>query len=409
MCRSLAQLIDDDVSVRYKIELARAGRIDGTPSVTVMVVDRLTSLLKHRARSLHCSIYSLARGEPHPNASRIRISSSIGTDDAPGLQSWDSVQVLGDLIAWNIPASDARICEMKVVNWKTGVTVWEFYDKQWHRCRLVSESHVVVVTFESLLVYAIDRDRQSPAVPSTTGTALCALQLPAWSSISNSLLVQSYIQFPPSLAAKDRPLYRYDPSLTLLTLDIDYIIDTAKKGPQLVQYAVFVPVATILAAIRSESPPPAASASPPDGHISQSPGRVVPWSEWGPAGTHVAHFDTSNGPCDFSPMGCSCAVTQQRRDAASGESFLRVLVFDVHPWARPDPQRSTSELLRDSGMVGGKGEGEGDTLSGLGFTESVRTTFPFDFTRRDIPLGRDDRSPTVVLGEDGLVLVTAPA
>ncbi|PIL33883.1 hypothetical protein GSI_03589 [Ganoderma sinense ZZ0214-1] len=341
----------------------------------------------------------------HPNASRTRISSSIGTDDWPRLRSWDRVQVLGDLIAWSVP-SDGRMCEVKVVNWKTGVTVWEFYDQPFHRCRLISEYHVVVVTFESLLVYAIDRERerQSPAARSTTGTALCVLQLPEWfRTIRNScyLLVRSYIQFPPSLAAKDRPLYRYDPSLTL---DIHYI--TPKNGSQLVQYAVFIPVATIAAhaelaaRVQSESPPSAASASPPDGHISESPRKVVPWSEW-------PRRDARRAFRVEQPLrlGCLCAVTQQRRSAAgasgTSEFFLRVLVFHVHPWARPDPQRSTP--LRDT-EVGKRSV----ALLGRAFAQSIRTTFPFDVTRRDIPLGQDDRSPTVVLGEDGLVLVTAP-
>ena len=41
----------------------------------------------------------------------------------------------------------------------------------------------------------------------------------------------------------------------------------------------------------------------------------------------------------------------------------------------------------------------------MGFTASIRTTFPFDVARRDIPLGRVDRGPRVGLTEDGLLLV----
>ena len=50
MCRALAQLIDGDVSVRYKIELARAGRIDGPSSLAVRIVDRLASLHAQQTR-----------------------------------------------------------------------------------------------------------------------------------------------------------------------------------------------------------------------------------------------------------------------------------------------------------------------------------------------------------------------
>ncbi|PIL33884.1 hypothetical protein GSI_03590 [Ganoderma sinense ZZ0214-1] len=65
MCRSLAGLIDGDISIRYKIELARSGRIDGTPSVAVMVIDRLTSLREHSAK-FHAGNHPLKhlRGRP---------------------------------------------------------------------------------------------------------------------------------------------------------------------------------------------------------------------------------------------------------------------------------------------------------------------------------------------------------
>ncbi|KAM5535111.1 hypothetical protein V8D89_011197 [Ganoderma adspersum] len=199
---------------------------------------------------LDCFIYSLAKGGLHPDAARSRISSSIDSDDWPDYQSLDSVQVLGELVAWNVPDSELRRCEMRVINWKTGVTVWEFHNELWWRCRLISESHVVVVTFESLLVYPIDRHRQTPSAHSTKDTAPCVLQLPAWSSISGSrhLLIQSHIQFPPPLGPHDRPLNvnRPDPDLTLLALDIHYIVEAPlDREPELVQHAMFIPVSTI--------------------------------------------------------------------------------------------------------------------------------------------------------------------
>ncbi|KAM5543334.1 hypothetical protein V8D89_003208, partial [Ganoderma adspersum] len=124
---------------------------------------------------------------------------------------------------------------------------------------------------------------------------------------------------------------------------------------------------------------------------------MVPWNDWGPGGTHIAHFDARD-TCRFSAMGCSCAVTQRRSSDASGNAFLKVLVFDVHPWvARSDSDsEQRSRFLQLAGA---------DTRSGLGFTQSVRTTFPFDVARRDIPFARDERSPTVVLIDDGLLLV----
>ena len=34
----------------------------------------------------------------------------------------DDLQILGDLLAWNI--LDGERHEMRVINWKTGITVW---------------------------------------------------------------------------------------------------------------------------------------------------------------------------------------------------------------------------------------------------------------------------------------------
>lgn len=102
--------------------------------------------------------------------------------------------------------------------------------------------------------------------------------------------------------------------------------------------------------------------------------------------------------CSFSPMGCSCAVTRSRRAEPSGPLELAVLVFDVHPWATPDPEHA-GERRRFEHLT------ERETRSGPEFTEAVQTTLPFDVTRREILCQQDDRHPTVVLTEDGLVLV----
>ncbi|KAM5531266.1 hypothetical protein V8D89_015067 [Ganoderma adspersum] len=391
MCRVIAELVNGDVSIQTKVELARSGRIAGRPSVAVTVADRLTSLRERRARTLNCFIYSLSKGRPHPNASQSHISFNLASQ---GRQSdyWDSILVLGDLIAWNVPNLNGRRCQMRVINWKTGITTWDFHHELWSRCRLISQSHVVVVAFESLLVYPIDRHIKSPAVHSTNHTALCILQLPTWSSIgsSRSFLVESYIQFPLSIGPTDRPLYCHDPDLTLLTLEIHYIVDIPEHEPQFVQYAMFIPISIIKTHVEltTGSPPP------PDG-----PPHAIPWNDWGPAGTRIVRFD-SEGPCRFSPMGGSCAVTHQRRDA-SGNLLLRVHVFDVHPWATPDVDQA-EEQRRFLHIT------ELGTLAGREFTESLQTTFPFNVTRKDIPLTGNDRYPTVVLVEDGLLLVTSP-
>ena len=263
----------------------------------------------------------------------------------------------------------------------------------------------MVVTSESLIVYSIDNHHQTATAHSTKDIALCVLQLPAWSSIrgSHHHLVQSHIQFPSPLGPNDRPLNRPDPDLTLLALDIHYIVEAPlEREPELVQHAMFIPVSTIKQHIDSVSgsphPQPQAGASPWRVSV------VVPWSDWGPSGTHLVHLD-SRSPCHLSPMGSACAVTQRRRDA-SGNPFMSTLVFDVHPWACPDSPHA--EERRRILRLAGSDAGADALLGGAAFAESIRTTFPFDVTRRDIPLTPDDAHPTVVLTEDGLLLVVCP-
>ena len=85
---------------------------------------------------------------------------------------------------------------------------------------------------------------------------------------------------------------------------------------------------------------------------------------------------------------------------------MSTLVFDVHPWACPDSPHA--EERRRILRLAGSDAGADALLGGAAFAESIRTTFPFDVTRRDIPLTPDDAHPTVVLTEDGLLLVVCP-
>lgn len=102
MCRALAQLIDGDVSVRYKIELARAGRIDGPSSLAVRIVDRLASL--HAQQTMF-------RAGDHPLA-RLR-GTRFGSWDA--LPSSGFVTTVSDGVVhlWR-PAAASGLGELKI-------------------------------------------------------------------------------------------------------------------------------------------------------------------------------------------------------------------------------------------------------------------------------------------------------
>ncbi|KAM5533355.1 hypothetical protein V8D89_012975 [Ganoderma adspersum] len=89
MCRSLAQLIDDDISIRYKVELARAGRIDGAPSVAITVVDRVNSLHAHRTRfRAHNHPLKRLQGEPFGSCDALSSNGFVTTVSEGTVRLW---------------------------------------------------------------------------------------------------------------------------------------------------------------------------------------------------------------------------------------------------------------------------------------------------------------------------------
>ena len=63
VCRTLASLTKNDIAIRYKLELALSGKIDGTRSIAI--VDRLTALREHRVR-FRAGDYPLNRASRSP-------------------------------------------------------------------------------------------------------------------------------------------------------------------------------------------------------------------------------------------------------------------------------------------------------------------------------------------------------
>ncbi|KAM5535116.1 hypothetical protein V8D89_011202 [Ganoderma adspersum] len=239
-------------------------------------------------------------------------------------QIGDDLQILGDLLAWNI--LDGARHEMRVFNWKTGITVW----------------------------------------------------------------------FPPPPGPHDRPLYQHDPDLTVLTVYLEFRVTTPRRVVQHDQYAIFIPVSTLKAQIEMPVVPPL----PPG---AGAPPRAVEWDQWGPAGTRLVHLEF---PCTISPFGCSVALAQKKW--AGPNVSLKVFVFDVHPWARPQGQGPPGAQDSDAGARG-LVYATDTLLETPAFARRIRTTFPCEFTLRDIPLGMDELSARLVLTEDGLVLVTPAA
>ena len=254
--------------------------------------------------------------------------------------------------------------------------------------------------------------------------------LPTWSE--NVLepgipSTRSYIQFPPppGPGADDRQaLYQHDPDLTVLTVYLEFRVTTPRRVVQHDQYAIFIPISTLKAHVEMPVAPP----PPSPGVVPASGPRAVEWEEWGPAGTRVVHLEF---PCAVSVFGCSVALAQKKW--AGPSVSLKVFVFDVHPRARPRRLDSRRNRDRDQNWDRNRdrdwdsrqnGDGDGDwdwhgewdghgglvdvgktLLDTPAFARRVRTTFPCEFTLRDVPLGMDELSARVVLMEDGFVLV----
>ncbi|KAM5535120.1 hypothetical protein V8D89_011206 [Ganoderma adspersum] len=307
-------------------------------------------------RPPECYVYSISEGGPHSAAGLgpLKIDfEPVFIED--GFNTIEDLQIFGDVIAWSI--TDDRHSAVHVWNWKTSVLVWHRQsDIRGSSCRVISPSHVVLVTALAVSVLEFDSAADHPPEPATLESALCVLELPALKPAPFAPYVRTYMQFPPSVPTPAQPptdggdpgvAFGLDPAQTVLTITLLLsVLDKHRRVSTDFRYAIFVPLSTLRARIEMAA---AAHSGGTDADADAGP-RTVPWAEWGPLGTRI-------------------------EQGHSGE--LHVVLFDVRRGVAEETGRTQLERLHEE--LFDSDEVLDPTLS---FAEEIRTTFPFEVVHK---------------------------
>ncbi|KAJ8482611.1 hypothetical protein ONZ51_g5239 [Trametes cubensis] len=251
----------------------------------------------------------------------------------------ESLEIKGDLVAWSITT---EVFQIFVYNWKTGKSVWESGDFNddgnnfHHRPYFLDATHIVVVENMTLGIHEVH-----PTKP-IHDSLLCELELPALATNKLPHGVQSCLQFPPAHSG-EAPLFKLDPSLTLLVLRFAACNNPGQSARSNCKtFLVLVPVSTMLAQVERVHHAKAKGQVP--GTSERRSSRVVPWKEWSPLGAclleHKSLADDGYG-FDISSLGSRVLISPPEITAADAKD--KVCILDACPLAtamHPTPSDS---------------------------------------------------------------------
>ncbi|KAL7281093.1 hypothetical protein ACG7TL_004399 [Trametes sanguinea] len=378
----LAQTIDNAVELRYQLELALAGMIDGPPG-PASIRDRLDALRRYRAawyagrHPVHkITIAPVEPWHTHTGAltsyieattGRLKIYRPVGTlcglaaldatfdgleaeiatypdlcsyttDPSQDLlvYSWDTHPAAGgDLVALTVNCDDACPVDMMVVNWKTGIIVWHMHGTPDHHLLLLSNTHALVVNSsmpsydDECFLQIYDFDPTTPInVPLATEDGCL------------------YALAPPSCADRgELPFFSHDPELLLLVLSIT-IFFWEEGHPESYldseSYLLLVPLETLLRSTTGSKIPR---------------GSVVPWDDWGPQGTRMLHVEKHVQ--GVSPLGSRVSL----HNWWSAEEPCVVIIYELNKYANesicagPDDGEDDNDNSKDARMAAAAASG----------------------------------------------------
>ncbi|RDX39864.1 hypothetical protein OH76DRAFT_1424048, partial [Lentinus brumalis] len=325
VCKVLRSVVAEETGLQYKMELERAGMVDGPAEVPWPV-----KLKKIRARnaawdtglSMHTGytqstgfVWPFAGGvfvylETRENGDSVwriqrpawpELSTSGGLEYKamllaisgvpfmPSLRDVSpcAVNLEQDLVVFTkhrLEPDGAPViyafCQggLRVVNWRTEAIVWRSQWQMAGRCLYLDSSHVVVVDHRGLFIYRFD-PHVPPMMPPDWATedtyllhlAFPAFRIPVWDIISFECSEPGSRYF-----SSDRPFFREDAGSAVMAVSF-----FCRSLENLVLVLV-IPIATINAALTAFS----RSENPEEQEV-----RSAPWSCWGPDGARLLKLD----------------------------------------------------------------------------------------------------------------------
>ncbi|RPD53278.1 hypothetical protein L227DRAFT_402877 [Lentinus tigrinus ALCF2SS1-6] len=238
----------------------------------------------------------------------------------------DRLDILSDLVAWG---SFQDTCgdentkwqvamEVHVMNWKTGAVVWRYTGGQVSFYHLIDRHHVLVTQRDGIHVFAFDPDRGAlePPAHTTIQTQLLHLRLPGFEPEQEHLNpVKSFLHIPRT-HRDDRPLFRPDPSHSLLAIHMDHMHSIGPGREKIHSLVFLVSLMTIRGCLARWQ-------------TGWWRSLVLPWDDWGPTGARIiALKNIDKFDLSLAMHGSRCMLK------IPTPCNTNLVVIDAHPWVR---------------------------------------------------------------------------
>ncbi|OSD01362.1 hypothetical protein PYCCODRAFT_1436593 [Trametes coccinea BRFM310] len=348
--------------------------------------------------------------EPHPAATQSTIVLNTPTLNPTTTGNVWPIIGFRDLIVlrYHCYSFSPAVSAVVIVNWKTGIVVWQMNLKAEQAVRLLSRTLLAVMDQEAsspaIHLYSLDPSVSSDANCSTLTDCKCTLSLPTRGDDPRFILTPSndttglpsrYRYAGPSYKASSTPLFLRDPGLTPLVLRYRGGLGIRQR-----QYMLIVPGQTILEWAYEK----------------RHQQRVVPWEAWGPRGARMVYVPECTsllGPLPIEVNGSCVAICNWK-----GSRYV-VDVYETQPYA----SLNSPALVRDRHATGFKSSRKPLWMPAemkvrapklarktppINFEDPLSTKYPIRKTTRVISLKSGEQYGSqcyMLLGHDDIIIL----
>ncbi|KAJ8502154.1 hypothetical protein ONZ51_g157 [Trametes cubensis] len=356
----------------------------------LIVLSRMTRI--QLEDSLDCHLYSIERGcAPHPLAIQ-PILGNRSEAPTPRATACDTF-IFGDLIGCTIYGNVKR---MLVVNWKTGVTVWDYHYTGRAYFYIIDSSRLILVEGYTMRIYTFDPTATSSRdVAAPNPGASCELLLPPLASEATASLFFCESQLASVTFTDCTPIFSNDPSSGIIavfySIGSNALVDFPESD-QALSWAcllMLLPIHTVLSQ--------ADYVSSGRSQTLATGGHIIPWDEWGPDGTRCLLLDRS--PHYLSAVGSKCAMYFPRGDYSDG--MADVLIIDARLWVHLASSHHDCHCLYPMCILEPSSFSEHRL-----FKSPLRSKLPCRAMHKEVYIGSESElaSSRMALLEDGLAI-----